>query len=71
MIALRNDQERDLTTLEVCRKHNILAATLHKMTAKLGGLNSSDARWRWARERDAMHRVWMANPHRARLALDR
>lgn len=44
IIGMINEQERGLTTAEVCRKHNISPATFYKFKAKFGGMDVSDAR---------------------------
>jgi putative transposase len=44
IIGMINEQERGLTTAQVCRKHNISPATFYKFKAKFGGLDVSDAR---------------------------
>jgi putative transposase len=44
VIGILNEQERGLTTAEVCRKHNISPATFFKWKAKYGGLAVSEAR---------------------------
>jgi putative transposase len=44
IIEILNEQERGLTTPQVCRKHNISPATFYKWKAKYGGLDVSDAR---------------------------
>jgi putative transposase len=44
IIAILSEQERGLTTAEVCRRHGISGATFYKWKAKFGGLDVSDAR---------------------------
>jgi putative transposase len=44
VIGMINEQERGLTTAEICRKHNISPATFYKFKAKFGGMDVSDAR---------------------------
>jgi len=44
IIAVLAEQERGLTTAQVCRKHNVSAATFYKWKAKFGGMDVSDAR---------------------------
>lgn len=44
IIGILAEQERGLTTAEVCRKHNLSSATFYKWKAKFGGLEVSDAR---------------------------
>jgi putative transposase len=44
IIAILAEQERGLSTGEVCRKHAISGATFYKWKAKFGGMNVSDAR---------------------------
>jgi putative transposase len=44
IIAILAEQERGLTTAEVCRKHGVSAATFYKWKAKFGGLDVSEAR---------------------------
>lgn len=44
IIAILSEQERGLTTAEVCRKHNVSSATFYKWKAKFGGMDVSDAR---------------------------
>jgi putative transposase len=44
IIAILAEQERGLTTAEVCRKHNVSSATFYKWKAKFGGMEVSDAR---------------------------
>lgn len=44
IIAILAEQERGLTTAEVCRRHGISSPTFYKWKAKFGGLEVSDAR---------------------------
>lgn len=44
IIAILAEQERGLTTAQVCRKHNLSPATFYKWKAKFGGLDVSEAR---------------------------
>jgi putative transposase len=44
IIAVLAEQERGLTTAQVCRKHNVSSATFYKWKAKYGGLDVSDVR---------------------------
>lgn len=44
IIAVLAEQERGLTTAQVCRKHGLSPATFYKWKAKYGGLDVSDAR---------------------------
>jgi putative transposase len=44
IIEILNEQERGLTTAQVCRKHNISPATFYKWKAKFGDMDVSDAR---------------------------
>ena len=44
IIAVLAEQERGLTTAQVCRKHGLSPATFYKWKAKFGGLDVSDAR---------------------------
>lgn len=44
IIAILAEQERGLTTAQVCRKHNVSSATFYKWKAKFGGMDVSDAR---------------------------
>lgn len=38
------EQEAQLSTVEVCRRHGLSAAAFYKLTAKHGGLQVSDGR---------------------------
>jgi putative transposase len=44
IIAILQEQERGLTTAEVCRRHGVSQPTFYKWKAKFGGLDVSDAR---------------------------
>jgi len=44
IIAILAEQERGLTTAEVCRPHGISSPTFYKWKAKFGGMEVSDAR---------------------------
>jgi putative transposase len=44
IISILGEQERGLTTAEVCRKHNVSSATFYKWKARFGGMEVSDAR---------------------------
>lgn len=44
IMAILGEQERGLSTAEVCRKHSISSTTFFKWKAKFGGLGVSDAR---------------------------
>lgn len=44
IIAILAEQERGMTTAEVCRKHGISQNTFYKWKAKYGGMDVSDAR---------------------------
>ncbi|WP_293511755.1 transposase [Phenylobacterium sp.] len=44
IIAILAEQERGLTTAEVCRRHGISSPTFYKWKAKYGGLDVSEAR---------------------------
>jgi len=44
IIAVLAEQERGVSTAEVCRKHGISGTTFFKWKAKFGGLDVSDAR---------------------------
>jgi putative transposase len=44
IIAILAEQERGMTTAEVCRKHGISPATFYKWKAKFGGMDVSEAR---------------------------
>ena len=44
IIAILAEQERGLSSAEVCRRHGISQGTFYKWKAKFGGLDVSDAR---------------------------
>jgi putative transposase len=44
IIAILAEQERGLSTDEVCRRHGVSQGTFYKWKAKFGGLEVSDAR---------------------------
>lgn len=44
VIAILAEQERGMTTAEVCRRHGISQNTFYKWKAKFGGMDVSDAR---------------------------
>ena len=44
IIAILAEQERGMSTAEVCRRHGVSSATFYKWKAKFGGLDVSDAR---------------------------
>ena len=44
IIAVLADQERGLSTAEVCRRHEVSQTTFYKWRAKFGGLDVSEAR---------------------------
>ena len=44
IIGILAEQERGLSTAEVCRKHGISGTTFFKWKARFGGLDVSDAR---------------------------
>jgi len=44
IIAILAEQERGITTAEVCRLHAVSSATFYKWKAKFGGLDVTDAR---------------------------
>ena len=44
IIAILAEQERGMSTAEVCRKHGISEGTFYKWKAKFGGLQVSDAK---------------------------
>ena len=44
IIAVLAEQERGLSTAEVCRRHGISQTTFYKWKAKFGGLDVSEAR---------------------------
>ena len=44
IVAILAEQERGLSTTEVCRRHGISSATFYNWKVKFGGLDVSDAR---------------------------
>jgi putative transposase len=44
IIAILAEQERGMTTAEVCRHHGVSSATFYKWKAKFGGMGVPDAR---------------------------
>lgn len=44
VITILGEQERGMTTAEVCRRHGISQNTFYKWKAKFGGMDVSDAR---------------------------
>ena len=44
IIAVLAEQERGMSTVEVCRRHGISSATFYKWKAKYGGMDASEAR---------------------------
>lgn len=44
IIAILAEQERGMTTEEVCRRHGVSSATFYKWKSKYGGMDVSDAR---------------------------
>ena len=44
IIAILAEQERGLTTAEVCRRHGVSEGTFYKWKAKFGGMQLSDAK---------------------------
>jgi putative transposase len=44
IIAILAEQERGMSTAEVCRRHGVSSATFYKWKAKFGGMDVSDAR---------------------------
>jgi putative transposase len=44
IIGILAEQERGLTTSEVCRRHGVSSPTFYKWKAKYGGMDVSDAR---------------------------
>lgn len=44
IIAILAEQERGMSTEEVCRRHGVSSATFYKWKAKFGGMDVSDAR---------------------------
>ena len=43
IIGILKQQESGLATSELCRQHNISAATFYKWKAKFGGMNANEA----------------------------
>ena len=44
IIAILAEQERGMTTAEVCRRHGVSEGTFYKWKAKFGGMRLSDAK---------------------------
>ena len=44
IIGMIKEQEAGLPTAELCRKHGLSPATFHKLKAKYGGMDLSDAK---------------------------
>ena len=44
IIAVLAEQERGLSTAEVCRRHGVSQTTFYKWKARFGGLDVSEAR---------------------------
>ena len=44
IISILAEQERGMSTNEVCRRHGVSSATFYKWKAKYGGMDVSDAR---------------------------
>ena len=44
IISILAEQERGMSTSEVCRRHGMSSATFYKWKAKFGGLEISDAK---------------------------
>lgn len=44
IIAVLAEQERGMSTAEVCRRHGISSATFYKWKARYGGMDVSEAR---------------------------
>ena len=44
IIAILAEQERGVSTADVCRKHGLSTATFYKFKAKYGGMDITDAR---------------------------
>lgn len=44
IISILAEQERGMSTSEVCRRHGVSSATFYKWKAKFGGMDVSDAR---------------------------
>ena len=43
IISILKQQESGIATSELCRQHNISAATFYKWKAKFGGMNANEA----------------------------
>ncbi len=43
IIGILKQQESGIATSELCRQHNISAATFYKWKAKFGGMNANEA----------------------------
>ena len=43
IISILAEQERGMSTSEVCRRHGMSSATFYKWKAKFGGMDVSDA----------------------------
>ena len=43
IIGMIKEQEAGMPTAEVCRRHGLSTATFHKLKAKYGGMDLSDA----------------------------
>ncbi len=44
IIAILSEQERGMSTAEVCRRHGVSQGTFYKWKARFGGMDVSDAR---------------------------
>ena len=44
IIGMIKEQEAGMATAEVCRKHGLSPASFHKLKAKYGGMELSDAK---------------------------
>ena len=44
IIGILAEQERGMSTAEVCRKHGVSPGTFYKWKSKFGGMDVSDAR---------------------------
>jgi putative transposase len=44
IIGMIKEQEAELPTAELCRKHGLSPATFYKLKAKYGGMDLSDAK---------------------------
>jgi putative transposase len=58
IIAILAEQERGLTTAEVCRRYGISSPTFYKWKAKFGGMEVSDARKLKKLLAEAMLEAW-------------